>query len=74
MLGSAEPNAGSVMTASEEITICVKRASQMRSAFESKNPMPNMACNAETTTMILRRSNLSTIGPAIGEKKNDGNT
>jgi hypothetical protein len=24
--------------------------------------------------MILRRSNLSTIGPAIGEKKNEGST
>ncbi len=62
------------MTASEEITICVSSASQMRSALDNKNPIPQMACNAETTTMILRRSNLSTIGPAIGEKKNEGNT
>ena len=62
------------MTASDEITIWVSNANQMRSALDNKNPIPQIACRAEMNTMILRRSNLSTIGPASGEKKNDGNT
>ncbi|CAB4678518.1 unannotated protein [freshwater metagenome] len=72
--GSAAPNAGRIATDKEEITNCAKNASQILDSFANTNPIPQIACINEIVTIVFRRSNLSTIGPAIGEKKNEGKT
>ena len=73
-LGSAAPNAGTMATDNEDIAIWAANANQILASLANRKPTPHAACNIEIKMMVLRRSNLSTIGPAIGERKNDGNT